>query len=352
MIFNIGGCNAENLWTKITESLPNHFLLAGCGNIAPKHIAQINRIGILKAVCDIDKEKADSIANANNAHSYTALDAMLNAEEADILVIATPNGIHAQQAIIALEKGLHVLCEKPMSIHAADAHRMMDAAGKMNRQLMIIKQNRYNAPIQELKKWISSGRSGRVFSFQLTCLWNRNEDYYKQASWRGTKKWDGGILYTQFSHYIDFVYWLFGEAESIQSMNSNVHHQDQLEFADQGIVNLRFASGVLGNIHFSINGYKHNLESSLTVLAENGSIRIGGLSCNQVDYQSVKGENFTNTNSNAAINQYKAYSGSVSNHAFVYDHFIHCLETNKYDSQSLFEAMKTVDLIERIYAAA
>lgn len=326
------------------------YILVGCGAIAPKHIREIQRTGLLVAVCDTDPARLSEYMHTYHVPGSTSFNELIRKKiEADIVVICTPNGYHASQSIEAMQHGYHVICEKPMAILSKDASNMLQVAEELDRSLTIVKQNRFNGPIVQLKDWITSGKSGKIFSISMNCLWNRNDAYYTSSNWRGTTELDGGILYTQFSHYIDFLYWIFGEVDEIKSLSSNVHHHRVMSLADQGVVVLKFNSGPLGTLHYSINAYEKNMESSLTVLAERGSVRIGGLSCNTFEYQHVSGASFINSSTTTEFNQYNAYSGSSSNHHFVYDHALKGIASGSYDTQSAFEAMKAVELIERIY---
>ena len=327
------------------------FILVGCGSIAPRHIKEIMRVGSLVAVCDINPERLSDYMNTYHVKGYSSFEEVINENNfADIIVVCSPNGYHAGQSIAAMQHGYHVICEKPMAIKSEEAKAMLEVALLNNRSLTIVKQNRFNGPIVQLKEWISSGDSGQVYSISMNCLWNRNNEYYSNSTWRGTIALDGGILYTQFSHYIDFLYWIFGEVDEIKSIHSNVHHQGLIQIADQGVVALHFKSGVIGTLHYSINAFEKNMESSLTVVAENGNVRVGGLSCNEIEYQHKSGEPFSTPNDAVYLNQYPSYAGSSSNHHFVYDHVLNGIKLGAYDSKSAFEAMKTVELIERIYA--
>ncbi len=266
--------------------------------------------------------------------------------------MCTPNAFHASQTIDALRQGYHVLCEKPMSLHSKDAEEMIQLAREQHRLLMIVKQNRFNTPMVQLKQWIETGQSGKLYSFSLNCLWNRNKDYFQSSPWHGTTEIDGGILYTQFSHYIDFCIWLFGDIQAVQSFQSNAAHVGITAFDDQGVALLKFESGLIGTLHFSINSFEKNMESSLTLLAEHGSIKIGGSACNEMEYQHKSGEPFSKMQTAIPVNEYGKYRGSASNHHLVYDHFIQCLLHNDKNEKSLHEAKKTIELIERIYATA
>ncbi|MFN5335440.1 MAG: Gfo/Idh/MocA family protein [Bacteroidota bacterium] len=242
------------------------FAIVGCGKIAQRHAEHINEKAALVAVCDLDKVKADALATKYKTAAYYSVDDLFINSDFDVAVICTPNGLHAEQSIYALQKGVHVICEKPMAIKTEDCQRMMDAAQKSNRELFIVKQNRYNPPVVQLKKAIDEGRLGQIFSVQLNCFWHRDADYYKGESWRGTKTLDGGILYTQFSHFIDLMLWLMNyDVTDVHSLVKNYLHQGVTEIEDTGIVSLQFSNGAIGSIHFTTNSYSKNMEGSIAV---------------------------------------------------------------------------------------
>jgi UDP-N-acetyl-2-amino-2-deoxyglucuronate dehydrogenase len=192
------------------------FGIIGCGRIAQRHAEHISKRGKLAVVCDVDKEKADKMANQYQAKAFYSLEEMLKSGvEVDVFSICSPNGLHAQHAISALNAGYHVLCEKPMALSVYDCGEMIKAAERMNKRLFAIKQNRFNPPVEAIKKMIDEGKLGKIHSIQLSCFWNRNPDYY-QNSWKGTLKLDGGTLYTQFSHFIDLLYWIVGDVKQVR----------------------------------------------------------------------------------------------------------------------------------------
>jgi len=307
-------------------------------------------MGQLIAVYDTDQQKAGRLGHQYSVPAFYSFETIMQAKlKADVMVICTPNGLHAEQTIAALNQGYHVLCEKPMALTGTDGQRMLAVAKETNRLLMIVKQNRFNPPILRLKQWIESGASGQVFSYSLNCLWNRNPEYYTSSFWRGTLDLDGGTLFTQFSHYIDFLYWLFGQPQEIRGYRSNLAHRDIIQFEDQGSVSLSYPSGLTGCIHYSINCFEKNMESSLTVLAQNGSIRIGGPSCNTIEYQCIKNDYWQSEEETPGANRYGSYTGSVSNLHLVYKQLLQALKQDHYNYQGAFEAMKTVELIEKIY---
>ncbi len=169
------------------------------------------------------------------------------AKEVDVVAVCSPNGLHAQHTIAALQAGFHVLCEKPMALTVQDCGEMINAAERANKRLFIVKQNRFNPPIVAVKQLIEENRLGAIYSVQLNCFWNRNEEYYKN-SWKGTKDMDGGTLFTQFSHFIDLLYWMIGDVKEAHGYAGNFGHKDMIEFEDTGVVSLRFYNGAIGTV--------------------------------------------------------------------------------------------------------
>lgn len=328
------------------------FAIVGCGRIAQRHAEHINNRGILAAVCDNVKEKADKLAATYNAKAYYDLETMLREEAGlTVLSVCSPNGLHAQHAITGLNNGVHVLCEKPMALTANDCGEMIKAAERANKRLFAIKQNRFNPPVEAVKKALDEGRLGKIYSIQLSCFWNRNPDYYHN-SWKGTLDMDGGTLYTQFSHFVDLLYWMAGDVKHVQAMMGNFAHQGIIEFEDTGVVLLQFNSGAIGTINYTVNSYRKNMEGSLTIFAEKGTVKIGGQYLNELEYQEIEGYRIENLPEGNKPNNYGNYMGSMSNHDKVYDNLIEVLEKNAPISTSSFEGLKTVEIIEKIYSAA
>ena len=329
------------------------FAIVGCGKIAQRHAEHINEKAALVAVCDLDKVKADALATKYKAAAYYSVDDLFINSDFDVAVICTPNGLHAEQSVYALQKGMHVICEKPMAIKSEDCIRMVDAAQKSKRELFIVKQNRYNPPVVELKKAIDEGRLGRIFSVQLNCFWHRDADYYKEESWRGTKSLDGGVLYTQFSHFIDLMLWLINDdVVDAKSFMKNYLHQSITEIEDTGVVSLQFSNGVIGSVHFTTNSYRKNMEGSITIFGEKGTVKIGGEYLNQLVYQQIEDYTIQDDVTSIPPNQYGSYSGSMSNHGLFYDNVIDVLENKAAKTTEMYDAMKTIELIEKIYKSA
>jgi UDP-N-acetyl-2-amino-2-deoxyglucuronate dehydrogenase len=335
----------------ITDKLVN-FAIVGCGRIAQRHAEHINNMGKLLAVCDTDLTKAKKMGIEFNANIYDDINDMLNKEsEIDVVSICSPNGLHALHSISALNAGYHVLCEKPLSININDCGEMIKAAEKNNKRLFAIKQNRYNPPVSAVKKAIDEGVFGKIYSVQLSCFWNRNADYYIN-SWKGTKEMDGGTLFTQFSHFIDLLYWIIGDVDKVYAITSNFNHHNIIEFEDTGVVALKFYNGAIGTINYTVNSFQKNMEGSLTIFAEKGTVKIGGQYLNELEYQCIENFEFINLPIGNKANNYGNYQGSMSNHDKIYENVINVLKKGDSISTNSFEALKVVEIINKIYQAA
>lgn len=326
------------------------FAIIGCGRIGNRHAGHIINNGELIAVCDIVVEKADKLAKEYNCKSYSAIEDLLeNHPEVDVVSICTPNGLHASHTILSLNAGFHVLCEKPLSISVHDCGEMIKCAEKNNKRLFAIKQNRFNPPVEAVKKAIDSGKLGKIFSVQLSCFWNRNDDYYHN-SWKGSKDLDGGTLYTQFSHFVDLLYWFVGDVKEAKGFSRNYNHEGIIDFEDTGVVALQFHNGAIGTINYSVNSYGQNMEGSLTIFGELGTVKIGGQYLNELDYQNIKDYKIENLPEGNTANNYGKYKGSMSNHDRIYENLVDVLTNNTAISTSSFEGLKTVEIIDKIYS--
>jgi predicted dehydrogenase len=276
---------------------------------------------------------------------------LANEKGVNVVSICSPNGLHAQHSIQSLKAGFHVLCEKPMAINVNDCGEMIKTAEQANKRLFAIKQNRFNPPVEAVKKLIDEGRLGKIYSVQLSCFWNRNADYYAN-SWKGTKNLDGGTLYTQFSHFVDLLYWMIGDVKDVEAYTSNYAHQDTIEFEDTGVVILKFQNGAIGTINYSVNSYGKNMEGSLTIFGEKGTVKIGGQYLNELEYQNIAGYKIENLATGNTANNYGNYQGSMSNHDKIYANLVDVLTNNASISTSAFEGLKTVEIIDKIYYKA
>ncbi len=324
-----------------------NFAIIGCGRIAKRHAEQMIKHGTLVAVCDILPEKADEMAALYGARPYHSIDELVKKETGLTLVaVCTPNGLHATHSIKLLETGNHVLCEKPLCITTEDGKKMIAAAEKTNKKLFVVKQNRYNPPVAFLKNLIVNGKLGKIYSFQINCFWNRPEAYY--TDWKGSKDMDGGTLFTQFSHFIDLLYWLLGDVAAVKTISKNFAHP-AIEFEDSGVVAFEMESGAIGSLNYTVNSFEKNMEGSFTVFAENGTVKIGGQYLNELEYCTVSGIEKPNLPIGNPANGYGFYQGSMSNHDKVYENLLIALQNDKHEFASAEDGLKTVEIIQKIY---
>jgi len=257
--------------------------LVGCGRISKNHFEAIDQIDGLElvAVCDTDPERAAKAGADWDVPDFTSYEKMLKDAKADVITIATPSGLHADQGVQAAQAGKHVVMEKPMAISLTGADALVQACDKAGVQLFVVKQNRLNPPVQLLKRAIDRERFGRIYMASCIVHWTRPQEYYDQAPWRGTWEFDGGAFMNQASHYVDLIQWLMGPVESVMAKTATLARR--IETEDSGVAILKFRSGALGSIQVTMLAYPRNLEGSLTILGEKGSVKIGGTAVNKVD---------------------------------------------------------------------
>jgi predicted dehydrogenase len=287
-----------------------------------------------------------------------------------IAAICTPNNLHCTQAIEWMQKGCDVIIEKPMGLNAAECREVIEVARKLERKVFCVMQNRYSPPAAWLKELIGSGRLGKIYSVQVNCLWNRNKAYYEQSTWKGKLAQDGGTLFTQFSHFVDTLFWLFGDIEPVSAQFFN-HNHPYIEFEDSGVVNARGMNYELGGmsdekvkthtsyliphhsfpiqINYSTSAYGQNLESSITILAENGTVKVGGQYMDKVLACEVKDYEMPELEAIQPPNDYGHYKGSASNHAYVYQNVIDVLAGKADIACTAEEGLKVVEFIEKVY---
>jgi predicted dehydrogenase len=327
------------------------FAVVGCGHIGKRHIEMISRNpeAELVAVCDVLPKESLNLDSA--APFFSSIESLLNADiPIDVINICTPNGLHAELAVRALKTNHHVVIEKPMSLNTKDAEKILQTAGKHNKKVFCVMQNRYSPPSVWIKNLVDSGVLGKLFMVQINCYWNRDARYYKSDSWHGSQALDGGTLFTQFSHFIDLMYWLFGDIDKINARFKDFNHTELTEFEDSGIVSFEFKKGGLGVLNYSTSIYDKNFESSVTVIAENGTIKIGGQYMNEVEYCHVKDYEMPVLPPTNPGNDYGAYKGSAQNHHYVIDNVINVLKNKGVEiTTNAHEGYKVVDIIERLY---
>jgi UDP-N-acetyl-2-amino-2-deoxyglucuronate dehydrogenase len=257
--------------------------LVGCGRISKNHfeaIAQIDGLDLV-AVSDLDAERAKRAGEEWKVPYFSSYEKMLAESNANVVTIATPSGLHAEQGIAAADAGKHVVMEKPMAISLTGADALVHACDKARVQLFVVKQNRLNPPIQLLKRAVDRNRFGRVYLANCTVHWARPQEYYDQAPWRGTWEFDGGAFMNQASHYVDLIQWLMGPVESVMAKTATLARR--IETEDTGIAILKFRSGALGTIEVTMLAYPRNLEGSITILGEKGSAKVGGTAVNKIE---------------------------------------------------------------------
>ena len=328
------------------------FAIIGCGRIAARHAEHISNNGKLIAVCDTEISRAEVLGNKYSAKIYNNIDELLKNEKVDVISICTPNGLHAEHTIKSLQAGNHVLCEKPMAINVYDCGRMIQAAEKANKRLFIVKQNRFNPPVVKVKEIIDNNILGEIYNVQLNCFWNRNFEYYSDSDWKGSRSLDGGTLFTQFSHFIDLLYWMIGDVKEVSTFCNNYAHDNIIEFEDTGVVALKFYNGIIGTINYTVNSFSKNMEGSITIFGEKGTIKIGGQYLNELEYQDLENGKIKDLPKGNPPNNYGKYQGSMSNHDKVYENVKDVLTNGGVIATNGFEGLKTVEIIDKIYSSA
>ena len=295
------------------------FAVVGCGHIGKRHAEMIVRDAgaELVALCDI-RSKGELGIEAYDVPFFPSLNELLQADlEVDVINICTPNGLHAGMAIQAIESGHHVVIEKPMALTLQDAEKVVYTSLRYQKQAFCVMQNRYSPPSIWIKEMVDSGRLGNIYMVQLNCYWNRDNRYYKAGGWHGDALLDGGTLFTQFSHFIDIMYWLFGDICHIQAKFADFNHQNLTAFEDSGLITFDFVNGGMGCLNYSTAVWDKNMESSMLIIAENGSVKIGGQYMNEVEYCHIKDYEMPTLAPTNPGNDYGPYKGSAQNHNFV-----------------------------------
>jgi len=331
------------------------FGILGCGHIAHRHAEHIinHPDAELVAAYDIMPEKTQAFCEKFNIEAVENIEALYQHSNIDVINICTPNGLHHTGAIQGLQNNKHVLVEKPMAIKKAQCEQMIAALLNSNRKMFVVKQNRFNPPIVALKKLIDEGKLGKIYSVVINCYWNRNKGYYKQSDWRGKKDLDGGTLFTQFSHFVDIFYFLFGDVEDdINGFIQNANHKDLIDFEDTGHFVFRFKNGASGSLNYTTSCFEQNMEGSIAVFAENATLKVGGQYLNSLVYQKTANFDISGLPESEPANDYGAYKGSMSNHDKTIDNIVQTLQGTDTIKTNAVEGMKVVEIIEKFYNAA
>lgn len=327
------------------------FAVIGCGHIGKRHAEMITRNPDAELAALIDVEPFESLAiDKYQVPFFHSLEEyLISGIQCDVINIATPNGYHAAQAISCLDHNMHVVIEKPMALCKRDAESVIFKALHKHLHVFVVMQNRYSPPSIWIKDLVESGRMGHIYLVQINCYWNRDERYYTPDSWHGKKDLDGGTLFTQFSHFIDMMYWIFGDIDHIKATFADFNHKDLTDFEDSGLVSFDFINGGKGCLNYSTSVWSENLESSMTIIGEHGTVKIGGQYMNEVQYCNIKDYKMPELAKTNPGNDYGAYKGSAANHHYVIDNAVAVVKNGSAISTNALEGMKVVEIIERIY---
>jgi UDP-N-acetyl-2-amino-2-deoxyglucuronate dehydrogenase len=329
-----------------------NFAVIGFGHIGKRHVEMIlrNDSSQLIGICDI-LPKSDLNMGSIDVPVYTKISHLIeNHPEIDIVSVATPNGFHFEHAMQVLDFKKHVIIEKPIALLKSHAEKLIFKSLNVNCHIFAVMQNRYSPPSVWIKNILEDKILGNIYMVQLNCYWNRDSRYYKKDSWHGKKDLDGGTLFTQFSHFIDILYWLFGDIINIQSRFYDFNHSELTEFEDSGFISFDFLNGGSGSLNFSTSVWDKNLESSLTIIAENGTVKIGGQYMDKVDYCHIKNYIMPELAPTNPGNDYGDYKGSAQNHNYVIDNVVDVLSNGASITTNALEGLKVVEIIESMYS--
>lgn len=332
----------------------NTFAVCGFGRIGKRHAHIINEYENtgLNGIIDINPNLESEVEQEGYQVSvFSDLDSFLEADNnnTDVINICTPNYLHAPLALKALKSGYHVVIEKPMALSKKDCEMVIDISLKTGRQVFVVKQNRYSPTSVWLKEIVKNEIIGDIDLVQINCFWNRDERYYESNDWHGSLEMDGGVLFTQFSHFVDIMYWVFGDIRKIQARMINFNHDEMTEFEDSGIVQFEFIEGGMGAINFSTSCWDRNMESSITVIGSRGSVKLGGQYMNEVKYCHIENYEIPKLPETNPPNDYGPYRGSAANHHYVIENVVDTLNGSSFITANALEGMKVVEIIEKIY---
>lgn len=325
--------------------------LVGCGRIAANHFASIeghaDRVDLVD-VCDVNPEALAQAVTRTQAKGHRSLTELLKTTTADLVILATPSGLHPEQAIEAAQTGRHVMTEKPMATRWQDGVRMVKACDDSNVRLFVVKQNRRNATLQLLKQAVEQHRFGKIYSVAMNVFWTRPQAYYDTAKWRGTWEFDGGAFMNQASHYIDLLDWLIGPVESVMAYTATLARDIEVE--DSGVAAVRWRSGAIGTVNVTMLTYPKNMEGSITILGENGTVRVGGVAVNEI--QTWEFADSRPEDAQVATTNYQTTSVYGLGHPRYYDNVIKTLRGEAEPETDGREGLKTLELLIGIYLSS
>lgn len=333
-----------------TENI--RFAVLGCGHIGTRHADMVvaNDACELVAIIDINQELKERIEQTYKVPFFSSLQDFLASDIVfDVVNIATPNALHAAQAVDCINAGYHVVIEKPMALTTTDCNTILECASTNNKQVFCVMQNRYSAPMQWLKQMVADGNLGNIYMVDVHCYWNRDKRYYTGKTWHGTNKLDGGTLFTQFSHYVDLLYWVFGDVQDISARFANNNHKGMIDFEDSANISFSFQDGGLGSMSYSTSVWDKNMESTLVVVAEHGTVKIGGQYMDKIEYCHIKDYELKENISSQSL-QVNGYTGAKANHYHVIQNVVDVLKGKSGITTNAAEGTKVVEIIEHIYA--
>lgn len=327
------------------------FALVGCGRIAQNHLTALREHAEraeLVAVCDTDAQALARAVAATGAQGFGSLTELLRHSVADCVVLTTPSGLHPAQAMEAARAGRHVMTEKPMATRWQDGLAMVKACDEAGVRLFVVKQNRRNRTLQLLKRAMQAHRFGRIYSVAVNVFWTRPQDYYDSAAWRGTWEFDGGALMNQASHYVDLLDWLIGPVESVSAYTATLARRIEVE--DTAVAALKWRNGALGTVNVTMLTYPKNLEGSITVLGEHGTVRIGGLAVNRIDHWEFAEPHAMDAD--LADATYATTSVYGHGHPLYYDNVLQALRGEAEPDTDGREGLKSLELLIAMYLSA
>ncbi|MDC1527524.1 Gfo/Idh/MocA family oxidoreductase [Gammaproteobacteria bacterium] len=325
--------------------------IVGCGRISKNHLNSIEQHSEsleLAAVCDIDKEVLAEHIETYKVSGYRNFEEMLEKEDLDLVAICTPSGIHPEQAILAAKYNVHVMTEKPMATRWKDGVRMVKACDEAGVRMFVVKQNRSNATLQLLKRAVEENRFGKIHMVHLNVFWTRPQSYYDQGNgWRGTWEFDGGAFMNQASHYVDLLDWIIGPVEKVQALMSTTR---DIEVEDTGVLNIKWRNGALGSMSVTMLTYPKNLEGSITILGERGTVRVGGVAVNEIElWQFDETKDYDKDIQEA---NYETTSVYGFGHPLYYKNVIEVLRGNAEPDTDGREGLKSLELLIAAYLSA
>ena len=327
------------------------FALVGCGRIAQNHFASIKKHSgraELVGICDTDPIALEAAVVATGAKPFSNLASMLAELAADIVVLTTPSGLHAEQAVEVAGAGRHVMTEKPMATRWEDGLRMVKACENANVHLFVVKQNRLNPTLQLLKQAVDSDRFGRIYMVNINVFWTRPQEYYDSAAWRGTWEFDGGAFMNQASHYIDLLSWLIGPVESLQAYCATLERN--IEAEDTGVISVKWRAGALGSVNVTMLTYPKNFEGSITIIGEKGTVRVGGVAVNDIQQWDFAEKHQDDDLVKKA--SYDTNSVYGFGHPLYYDNVISVLQGNAQPKTDGYEGLKSLEVLIAAYRSA